>query len=593
MYSKEAFEALTVVELRKIARENGVTLSAGISKQGIVERLCGALIKEEATPKAAEPAPQPAPAPTPAHRVASIVSDDDDTPVMTPNTSFVRNTIPTPAPTPSVRPVRTPVQSAQPTVNRGNVPGTNKPVFSLEGVRAWHNPRNYPQQNTQQGYQQRPGGGQSYGQQRPFTTVSRFGPDAAQPSADAQRNDPPAPESPFRVAGNDQRTNGYGNSYQHPSYTQNSYQSDYRARPVAPAAPASPSALPDMLAVGDISDGSGVLEIHPEGYGFLRMENGLPGRNDIYVSNAQIRRFKLRNGDHITGKVRAQRENDRYGALLYITEINGVDPEDASARISFESLTAVYPTHPIVLHKSGEKSAVLRAIDIVSPIGFGQRAVVTLPKNSDAESLIADITAAICKHHTKAQVFSVLLGKRPEDVTIARETITGEVSAISFDEADDALVRAADMTLERAMRQVEQKKDVVLIAENLPALLAAAGDHGVQKVRRLFGAARALREGGSLTVLALVCEEDESLLKALLPMANAEIHLGDQLLPAPCKSHTRKCELMQPEKSQQAAALVREMLKKEGCKAGFARFTALLDSTRDADELIAALTENA
>ena len=168
MYSKEAFEAMTVVELRKVARENGVTLSAGISKQGIVERLCAALVKPEED--AAAEAEQPA---TPIiRRVASIVSDDDDTPVLTPNVPFNRSTTGGSAPLPpAARPAPRPAQPApqastpgQPTVNRGNIPGTNKPVFSLEGVRAWHNPRNYQQQNNST-FAQRPGAG--FTQQHP------------------------------------------------------------------------------------------------------------------------------------------------------------------------------------------------------------------------------------------------------------------------------------------------------------------------------------------------------------------------------------------------------------------------------------------
>ncbi len=277
MYSKEAFEALTVVELRKIARENGVTLSAGISKQGIVERLCDALIKEEP----AQTAPQSAPENSPpiARRVASIVTDDEDTPVLTPNAPFVRSA---PAkPVPAARPVRTPVQSAapaQPTVNRGNVPGTNKPVFSLEGVRAWHNPRNYSQPGSNNTYSQQQRPASSYGQQRSFPTVSRFGPDAGQPAKEvpsqenAYRSEPRQPYS--APQGTEVRPAGYP---QQPSYQQGSYQNDYRPRTAAPGA------LPEMLAAGDISDGSGVLEIHQEGYGFLRMDNYLPGRNDIYA----------------------------------------------------------------------------------------------------------------------------------------------------------------------------------------------------------------------------------------------------------------------------------------------------------------------
>lgn len=173
--------------------------------------------------------------------------------------------------------------------------------------------------------------------QRPASTVSRFGPEAAQ--TDAPAPDAPAPgyrgdvRPQPQYAPQDQRP-VYGQpAYNQPAYNQPAYGNDYRARtPMQPRDPAAPAGLPDMLSAGEVTDGSGILEIHPEGYGFLRVHNYLPGRGDIYVSNAQIRRFHLRNGDSITGKVRPQRENDRFGALLYITEINGIDPDDTAER---------------------------------------------------------------------------------------------------------------------------------------------------------------------------------------------------------------------------------------------------------------------
>ena len=198
MFSKENFESMTVIELRKVARENGVTLSAGISKQGIIDRLCEKLVESEPAPAA--------PAPAPVRRAAAIVTDDEDTPVLTPNTTFTRTLPTSSAPRPAVPQVTAAARPApqQPTVNRGNVPGTNKPVFSLEGVRAWHNPRTYAQQPASPYGQQRPAPrptqpASPYGQQRPvqrpFQTVSRFGPDAAQPAAP----EAPAAEPTFRA----------------------------------------------------------------------------------------------------------------------------------------------------------------------------------------------------------------------------------------------------------------------------------------------------------------------------------------------------------------------------------------------------------
>ncbi len=620
MYSKEAFEAMKVVDLRAIARENHVTLSAGISKQGIVDRLCAALIKpeEEETPEEEQSA-------TPIiRRVASIVSDDDDTPVLTPNVPFNRNSLASsPAAAvqrPAVRPSPAVPQApnpGQPTVNRGNIPGTNKPVFSLEGVRAWHNPRTYQQQQSSSPFTQRAGAGFSqqraatppYGQQRsmqrPTPTVSRFGPDSSQ--ADAPAADAPAPayrneSRPAPQYGQQEQRGGYNN----PTYNQPAYSNDYRSRaPMQQRDPsAAPAGLPDMLNAGDAVDGTGILEIHPEGYGFLRAQNYLPSSGDIYVSNAQIRRFHLRNGDSISGKVRAQRENDRYGALLYITEINGINPDDTTERPNFDSLTATYPTKQLMLSKKNTQNKLLRTIDLLCPIALGQRALIIAPPHSGKTELLQAIAAAIRAQHPRSPMMTLLLGERPEDITAARAQLPGEVIAVGFDEPLENQARSAEMVIERGMRLAEQKKDVIILLDSLTNLCRAYNEcapqttrmlpgglaaNALAKPRHLFGAARSLREGGSLTVIAVMTADTGSPLDAAIAdefrgTANMELYLNADGTMDLARSNTRKADQMLSEDAQKAASTLRSGIA--GSDHAWQYVCDLLEQTDDNDALI-------
>ena len=645
MYSKETFESMTVVELRKLARENGVTLSAGISKQGIVERLCDALIQTSAAPSAVSD-PRIDAVPT-QRRAAAIVTDDEDTPVLTPNAPFTR-TLPTSVPRPgaSVAPAPRPASSTSaPAVNRGNVPGTNKPVFSLEGVRAWHNPRNYPQQSAPgaSSYGQRPVGGMTaqrpsmpqaspYGQQRPvqrpFQTVSRFGPDAG---SAPQQETPQQEHVPYPAAS--QRPT-YGTPY-HASATEapalqqsapyqgntTSYGSELRPRresyPLqrdlpAPQESAPSPNLPELLAMGDITDSTGVLEIHPEGYGFLRTGNFLPGSQDVYVSNAQIRRFQLKNGDLITGKTRPQRENDRYCAMLYITEINGVISEDIGNRVAFEKLTALQPNRQIVLAQEKSADPALRIIDLAAPIGFGQRALIVAPPRSGKTQLLRHMAASISAHYPDVKLISLLLGERPEDMTTARKELPGQVVYATFDEPLENQLRVSELALEHALRLVEQKKDVVLFVDNLTSLCRAYSDSAPQNVRmlqgglaagavakpkRLFGAARNVEEGGSLTVIAVMTADTLSPLDVAIAdefhgAANMELrlvrHSGNALTPMIdlTQSTTRHPQLLQNADQLLLNEKLHDLARHNGNAQTISRLLKLLEKTQSAKTLL-------
>ena len=640
MYSKEAFESMTVVELRKVARENGVTLSAGISKQGIVERLCDALVSNEsAAPEVPEVKSEPAPAP---RRAAAIVADDEDTPVLTPNMPFTRS-LPTtavprpaaPAPAPAARPA---APGAQPTLNRGNVPGTNKPVFSLDGVRAWHNPRNYQQQSAPGAtpYGQRPAGGMApqrpgmqqntpYGQQRPgmqrpFQTVSRFGPEsgastpAETPVQDIQRPSYPSYNQPAE-----------NTPAQQTVYPATNYSTDFRSRREGYAStpesvlsqdPAAPTALPDLLAMGDVSDSTGVLEIHPEGYGFLRTGNFLPGSQDVYVSNAQIRRFQLKNGDLITGKTRPQRENDRYCAMLFITEINGVLSEDIANRASFEKLTALPPSRQIQLAHGKDASPALRIIDLAAPIGFGQRALIIAPPRGGKTPLLREMAASINTHYPETKIISLLLGERPEDMTVARKELPGQVVYATFDEPIENQLRVSELALEHALRMVEEKHDVVLFVDNLTSLCRAYSDAApqnarmlqgglaagaVSKPKRLFGAARNVEEGGSLTVIAVMTADTLSPLDAAIAdefhgAANMELriirHGGDIMVPMIdlTLSGTRNAQLIQNADQLAVNEKLHDMARHIGNTPTISKLLQCLPKTQSAKTLLTHLS---
>lgn len=588
MYNKEALESMTVVDLRQLARENGVKLGAGISKQGIVERLCEVLAQEE-----------PAPAPVAAPRTASIIADDEDTPVLTPNAPFMRAAAPA-GEQPAARPSSAP---AQPAANRPAAPNANKPAFTLEGARAWHNPRTYQQQSST--FTQRAGAGFTqqrtsqtlpYGQQRvpqrPAPTVSRFGPDAVQTAEepaeapqDARPRYPAAPAADSRPA---------------PSY--NAYPGDYRRRDASGPA----MALPDLLASGEVIDDAGILEIQPEGFGYLRTGNYLPGRSDIYVSPAQIRRFHLRTGDKVSGKVRPRRENETHSMLLYVTDVNGIDAEDVKEPVSFDTLTAVYPTRQILLSQNAPANKVLRAIDLMCPIGFGQRAMISAPSRSGKTALLAEIAASIHAQYPEAHLLCLLLGERPEDITIARDTMPGEVIYAGFDEPMENHTRIAELTMERALRLAEQKKDVVLLVDSLTALCRAYSDCAPQNVRilsgglaagslakpkRLFGTARALREGGSLTIIAVMLSDtgiplDHAIKKEFRGTANMELSLEGANRIDYTGSMTRNAAAMLSPEALAAMEKLHALAQEKGNEE-FGRYLGgLMDETENNDQLI-------
>jgi transcription termination factor Rho len=263
----------------------------------------------------------------------------------------------------------------------------------------------------------------------------------------------------------------------------------------------------------------GVLEIMPEGYGFLRSDNFLPGEDDIYVSPSQIRRFRLRTGDMITGNVRESAAGEKYNALLYVTSINDDDPENSVHRAQFEQLTPVFPDERIHLERP-DGSVAMRIVDLVSPIGKGQRGLIVSPPKAGKTTLLKEMAQSILMNNPEMHIIILLIDERPEEVTDIRETVVGdnvEVLFSTFDELPEHHKKVAEMTIERAKRMVETGRDVIIFIDSITRLARANNQvvtpsgrtlsggldpAALHMPKKFFGAARNIRGGGSLTILA-------------------------------------------------------------------------------------------
>ena len=347
-------------------------------------------------------------------------------------------------------------------------------------------------------------------------------------------------------------------------------------------------AVPEMLASGECGDGAGVLELQPDGYGFLRAENCLPGPNDVYISIAQIRRFNLRNGDHVVGKTRAQREGDRYSAMMYITEVNGESPEKAAERLRFEDLVPVYPDQRLRLEPpEGRGDLSLRLIDMLAPIGKGQRGMIVSQPKAGKTTLLKKVANAITDQYPDVHLIVLLIDERPEEVTDMQRSIKGEVIYSTFDEEPEHHTRVSEMVLARAQRLVEMGKDVVVLLDSITRLaraynltiaptgrsLSGGLDPGALfRPKRFFGAARNIENGGSLTIIATALVEtgsrmDDIIFEEFKGTGNMELHLDRKLsdrrvFPAIdlLKSGTRREELLLSEDEMNGEYQVRKML---------------------------------
>lgn len=314
----------------------------------------------------------------------------------------------------------------------------------------------------------------------------------------------------------------------------------------------------------------GVLDIMPDGYGFLRPFQYLPSYDDIYVSSSQIRRFDLRTGDLVAGQVRRPKESERYFALLRVEQVNGIDPQQAENRLHFDGLTPLYPQERINLETEPDKYST-RIIDLLAPIGKGQRGLIVAPPKAGKTILLKEIANSITRNHPEITLMVLLIDERPEEVTDIERSVDGEVVSSTFDEPPENHVKVADMVLERAKRLVEHGQDVVVLLDSITRLARAhnlvvppsgrtlsggVDPAALHKPKRFFGAARNLEEGGSLTILATALVEtgsrmDDVIFEEFKGTGNMELILDRRLaerrlFPAVDvqRSGTRKEELL-------------------------------------------------
>ena len=293
---------------------------------------------------------------------------------------------------------------------------------------------------------------------------------------------------------------------------------------------------------------TGILEVLPDGYGFLRGHNYLSGPKDIYVSPSQIRRFNLKTGDKLIGKGRIQKDGEKFQALLYVSAVNGDTPDLALRRRSFEQLTPIFPEERITL-ESEPKELSTRLIDLIAPIGKGQRGLIVSPPKAGKTILLKKIANAVTLKHPEIEVIVLLIDERPEEVTDMQRSIRGDVIYSTFDEVPDHHIKVAEMVLERAQRLVEQKKDVIILLDSITRLaraynltipptgrtLSGGLDPGaLHKPKRFFGSARNIEHGGSLTIIATALIDtgsrmDDVIYEEFKGTGNMELHLDRKL----------------------------------------------------------------
>ncbi|TCQ02527.1 transcription termination factor Rho [Serpentinicella alkaliphila] len=337
---------------------------------------------------------------------------------------------------------------------------------------------------------------------------------------------------------------------------------------------------------GEVEIVEGILEIHQDGYGFLRRDNYLSSDNDIYISPSQIRRFSMRTGDKITGITRPPKSGEKFKALLYVKKINNLNPESAIRRPHFEDLTPVYPKERMSLEKNSTELAT-RLIDLIAPIGKGQRGVIVAPPKAGKTILMQKIANSVAENHPEIEIIVLLIDERPEEVTDMQRSIKGEVVYSTFDELPSHHIKVAEMVLNRAQRLVEHGKDVLILLDSITRLaraynltipptgrtLSGGLDPGaLHKPKRFFGAARKLEEGGSLTIIATALVEtgsrmDDVIFEEFKGTGNMELHLDRKLsekriFPAVDinKSGTRREELLLSQSEMEAVLNVRRAL---------------------------------
>ncbi len=662
-WKNQDFSQLTVLELRKVAKAMGVQLGAGISKAGIIEKLDRArnakysdipAVPMDFTPIPKSDDKQESPAPANKQPVPAAGKPETAAPAVA-----------APAVAASKPEAEKPAAPAQPASDARPAISSFRPAYQAPATppRFGSKPAYQASSNSFGNRPARPQGNDFARPARPVN-YTRFGPAAQADSTNDRSYDAPRTTSSWAdrrpTYGSDvpdrrpaygtdvpDRRPAYGSDLpdRRPAYGTDAPRSAFgtdaprysrsydvpsafdsgRARQPAFNSPqrdvpsdlqsmwaGSPS---DMLSPAECQDGSGILELHPDGYGFLRGASLTPSNRDIYVSMAQVRRFYLRTGDFVTGKVRPQRDGDKYSAMLYITEVNGCPADSVASRPAFDALTPCYPHEHITLEVEGGSNEFLdmRLIDLVAPIGFGQRGLIHCPPAVDKARLLSSIANAASICHPDAVVMTLLLGGTPEDATLYRDHTHGEVIASTFDQTPENHLRITDMVLERAERLVEMKKNVILLVDSLTYLskvyTTAAVQQGrqtigmvnpvsLQKAKKLFGAARCLREGGSLTIFAVMNIEtgsrvDDSIAEDLKGTANMELVLDTAAARAgiypPVNlllSGTKRAELIASKEQLDGIKLIHEMLGSLRAVDMIPQLLSMLEKTTNNEDLL-------
>jgi len=620
--TENELKSMTVLELRKLARANNVVLGAGIDKAGIVDKIWQKLSQEEA---ASLPEAQ-----------LSFLSENDS-----PEASA-----------PGIAPDAVSEEDEDSAPDAESSKASDQEASSGAAPRfqaAWHNseaPRfaghpsyqasaSYGARSSWQGqsasasrpashdpaHTQAPRPGSGAPRFGPAPTMTAFGPGAA--------HTPPAPKTDAHAFSPlPDRRIGFSAEQPHTAPSFGPSVSTIPAMPAVPVAPSnytppvspesmipppedSPSgqSLEELLASGEYEEGSGILELHPDGYGFLRATNFMPSSRDVYVSMAQIRRFGLRTGDLVEGKIRPQQEGDKYAAMLYISSVNGMKEEELPGRASFDELTPIYPNRRISLESRNDKSYTdMRLVDLIAPIGFGQRGLMLCPPDTGKMELMSHFAQVVCRNYPDVEAMMLLIDVNPEDVTLMRESIPCPVLASTFDQTPETHLRLSEMVLERAMRLVEQKKDVVLFVDSLTRLAkiytSAATQQGrnvpgmvnpasLFRAKRLFGAARCCKEGGSLTVLAAMdimtgSKVDDSVVEEFKGTANMELMLDLAVARAGIKpplnlnhSYTKNADILLDPRQKEGLQLIRSMLGTTSSAVAIPQLVSMMEKTND------------
>jgi transcription termination factor Rho len=360
---------------------------------------------------------------------------------------------------------------------------------------------------------------------------------------------------------------------------------------------------------------NGILELLPDGYGFLRGHNYMSGPRDIYVSPSQIRRFNLKTGDKLVGKGRVQREGEKFQALMYVTLVNGDSPEVAQQRRPFETLTPIYPDERLTL-ENDPKELSTRVIDLIAPIGKGQRGLIVSPPKAGKTVLLKKIANGITAKHPEVELIVLLIDERPEEVTDMQRSIKGDVIYSTFDEVPDHHVKVAEMVFERAQRLVEQKKDVVILLDSITRLaraynmtipptgrtLSGGLDPGaLHKPKRFFGAARNIEFGGSLTIIATALIDtgsrmDDVIFEEFKGTGNMELHLDRKLsekriFPAIDinRSGTRHEELLLTQREMEGIYAIRRAMGNIGTAEVAEMIISRLQQTKTNDDFVSSI----